>query len=134
MSSGLLFGIVAAAVIIISVPLCILDVKKKIKNIDVQEFKERQSINNDVIAVTTHAEVIDMMCCVKTVGRQNYKQPKAVKHFVIKFRDENNHFFDISVSEEMYHGFEIGLVGELNLIDGKINSFIPDDLCNKFEE
>jgi hypothetical protein len=46
-----------------------------------------------------------------------------VKEFYVKFRDESGKIYDLRVCEEDYCCFEIGMVGELTLVDGKLYSF-----------
>ena len=75
----------------------------------------------------THAEVLDMACDTVSVGYQAYKQPKAEKHFYVKFRDDDGQIYDIRVSEEYYFALEQGQTGTLTLLDGKIDSFILDE-------
>ena len=50
-----------------------------------------------------------------------------VKYFVIKFKNDDGEVFDIHVPQEYYDGFDVGLSGVLSLVDGKLNSFLPDD-------
>ena len=73
--------------------------------------------------VSIHAEVIDMACEVVSVGYQSYRQPRAERRFFIKFKAESGEIFDLRVSESVYEGFEVGLVGKLTLIDGQLDSF-----------
>ena len=80
-----------------------------------------------------HCEVADMICGVSMVGHQGYKQPKAEKQFIIKFKNDSGDIFDVAVSEEMYDGFDKGLVGTLTLIDGNVSSFEPDIETEIFE-
>ena len=77
--------------------------------------------------ITVHAEVVDMSCGVNTVGYQAYKQPKAVKHFIITFKCDDGEIRHVNLSEEMYDGFDIGLVGVLTLVDGQLSSFEPNE-------
>ena len=64
-----------------------------------------------------------MACEVVSVGYQSYRQPRAEQRFFIKFKAESGEIFDLRVSESVYEGFEVGLVGKLTLIDGQLDSF-----------
>ena len=75
----------------------------------------------------TRAEVVDMACDTVSVGYQAYKQPKAEKHFYVKFRDDDGQIYDIRVSEEYYFALEKGQIGTLTLLDGKLDSFVLDE-------
>lgn len=126
----LLVGIAAVLILVTTFILQIIDYKKnKEKYPSPQKLREMEDekFNNEGDIVTTHAEVIDMICGVNSIGYQAYKQPKAVKHFIIKFKCDDGEVLNIPVYEEIYDAFDIGLSGTLRLIDGKLNSFEPDD-------
>ena len=75
-----------------------------------------------------HATVSDMICYAKTIALQNHKQSKAVKCFVISFKNGNGECFSFTVPEETYDSFEIGLSGILTIIDGEFYGFSPDGI------
>ena len=85
---------------------------------------EEEQLNSDPEVVTMHVQVVDMICGVDSVG---IKQPKVVKYFVVKFKNDDGEVFDIHIPQEYYDGFDVGLSGVLYLVDGKLNSFLPDD-------
>ena len=96
-------------------------------NIPVCCHKAEEEMLNDMGTVTSlHAEVVDMACGVTSIGYQNFKQPRAEKYFIITFKDDNGESLQISVDEELYGGFEIGMKGNLTLIDGQLSSFELD--------
>ena len=125
----LLLGGIAIFVIII---VGILDYRKnKDKYLTKEQYRELEEarLNDEGEITTAHAEVIDLECGVTTIGYQAYKQPKAVKYFIIHFKYDNGDIIKIPVNEEMYEGFDIGLAGTLTLIDGKLKSFELDESC-----
>jgi len=123
MENGLVIGI-GAAFIAILILISILDsIKNRGKTKTVKELEEERLAAEPEI-ITLHAEVIDMICGVNTVG---HKTPKALKYFVIKFKADDGNILNIPVPEESYDGFDVGLAGELTLINGEIGSFVPDD-------
>ena len=71
-----------------------------------------------------HAKVVDVSCFITHIGT---KLPKVVKNFVVVFEDDNEQIHKIPVEEDIYDSFEIGQIGELTLIDGKINSYVLDE-------
>ena len=127
----LLWGGIAIFVIItFGIIVGILDYRKnKDKYLTKEQYRELEEarLNDEGEITTAHAEVIDLECGVTTIGYQAYKQPKAVKYFIIHFKYDNGDIIKIPVNEEMYHGFDIGLAGTLTLIDGQLNSFELDE-------
>ena len=121
----LIGGIVIFAVVVLGVLLIRWDLRRQKKRKE-ESPEELSSRRTEGEVKTVHAVVADMVCGVKTVGHQAYKQPKAEKHFVIRFRDDDGNTYETSVSEEIYLGFEVGLAGELTLIDGVLFGFLPD--------
>ncbi len=91
---------------------------KKENDLDIDEY-----INSEGEIITTHAEVIDIACGTKMVGSKN---PKAVQWFVITFKKDNGEIIEVPVDNEMYEGFDIGMKGELKLVNGQLNSFQLD--------
>ncbi|MBQ8583643.1 MAG: hypothetical protein IJ488_03425 [Clostridia bacterium] len=89
--------------------------------------EEDERLNAEGEIFETHAEVVDMACDTVSVGYQSYKQPRAEKHFFVKFRDDDGQIYDIQVSEEYYFAFEAGQRGTLTLLDGQIDSFVLDE-------
>lgn len=125
----LLLGGIAIFVIII---IGILDYRKnKDKYLTKEQYRELEEarLNDEGEITNAHVEVVDLECGVTTIGYQAYKQPKAVKYFIIHFKYDNGDIIKIPVNEEMYEGFDIGLTGTLTLIDGKLKSFELDESC-----
>ena len=130
MSPAMIIILVTIAFIALSVPLIIWDAKKTKRSMPTKEQiweQEEQRLNAEGEVFTTHAEVIDTVCGVKTVGYQGYKQPKALKQFMISFKVQNGEVLNVFVAEELYEGFDIGMMGTLTLIDGQLDSFKLDE-------
>ncbi len=125
----LICGIIIGVILAVFIPIIIWDLKKNTKFLTKEQKRalEDEQLNAEGEIITTHAEVVDMACGVNTIGYQAYKQPKAVKYFVIKFKNDNGDFLNVFVSEEMYQEFDIGFSGMLTLIDGNLDSFVPDN-------
>lgn len=92
---------------------------KKETDLEIDEY-----LNSEGEIITTHAEVIDIACGTKMVGSKN---PKAVQWFVITFKKDNGEIIEVPVDNEMYEGFDIGMKGELKLVNGQLNSFQLDN-------
>ena len=125
-------GIAIFIIIVFGVVMAIIDYKKnKHKYLTKEQYLELEEsrLNDEGEITETHAKVVDLECGVTTVGYQAYKQPKAVKYFIIHFKYDNGDIVKIPVNEEMYDGFDVGLSGTLILIDGKLNSFELDESC-----
>ena len=127
----LIGGIILAVIFAIFIPLIVRDVKKNKDKyvIDKEKMRaeEERRLNEEADVTSFHAEVIDMACGVHMKGTQAYRQPKTIKEFCIKFRDDGGEVYDIFVSESIYDGFEKGQRGTLTLIDGHIDSFVIDE-------
>ena len=121
-------GAILAALIVWIIILIVKDYKKgKAENRREKIREAEEEMLNDMGTVTSlHAEVVDMACGVTSIGYQNFKQPRAEKYFIITFKDDNGESLQISVDEELYGGFEIGMKGNLTLIDGQLSSFELD--------
>ena len=121
--------ILIAILAVIVTPLFIIAIRKELKK---ASDREKNEVNEDAIfdvepdITVTRAEVIDLSCGVKSVGYQGYKLPRATKIFVISFKTERGDVLDLEVEEEYYDAFEIGQVGRLELINGRIASFEVD--------
>lgn len=120
---GLIIAIISAFTAI-----AVWDSKKGNNTYVITRESEEENFNDEGDVVSVRAEVVDMICGVSTIGYQAYKQPKAEKQFIIKFKSDGTDTFDVAVSEEMYEGFEVGLIGTLTLIDGQISSFELDNI------
>ena len=122
-------GAIVAALIVWIIILIVKDYKKgKAENRREKIRETEEEMLNDMGTVTSlHAEVVDMSCGVTSIGYQNFKQPRAEKYFIIAFKDDKGESLQISVDEELYGGFEIGMKGNLTLIDGQLSSFEPDE-------
>ena len=136
MTPELIGSLVIAAIMVVIIVIIIFRGKADIDGTRVIEAKndendlslsEDESAEADVQSVTMHARVIDMACSVKSVGTQCYKLPKAVKTFAIQFQNDAGEILDLTVTEEMYDGFDKGLAGSLTIVDGKLDSFVPDE-------
>lgn len=128
----ILGGVLILIVLAVAIPLTIADYKKNkdkygMSRERIREIEDEQ-LKREPKTQILHATVIDMACGVKTVGYQNYRQPKAQKNFVIIFQGDHGERIELPVSEEFYEGFDIGLAGVLTLVDGQLNSFEPDDM------
>lgn len=85
---------------------------------------EEKRLNDEGDIVEMHAEVVDMVCGVNTIG---HKEPKALKRFSVTFKLDDGELMSLSVPEVFYTGFDIGLKGTLTLIDGQLSSFELDE-------
>lgn len=122
-------GAIVAALIVWIIILIVKDYKKgKAENRRKKIREAEEETLNEMGTVTSlHAKVVDMTCGVTSIGYQNFKMPKAEKYFIITFKDDNEESLQILVDEELYGGFEIGMKGNLTLIDGQLSSFEPDE-------
>ena len=115
-------AVLIAATLAICIPLAIRDSKRRAAP---PTLEEKLACKPEIL--TFHAEVIDIACGVYTDGGQSYTQPRAVREFCIKFREDDGSIRNVLIPEELYDAFEIGQRGSLTLIDGNINSFVPDE-------
>ena len=136
MTPELIGSLVIAAIMVVIIVIIIFRGKADIngtrsvdtaKSEDNVPLSEDENVEVETQSVTMHAEVIDMACSVKSVGTQCYKLPKAVKTFAIQFQNDAGEILDLTVPEEMYDGFDKGLTGSLTIVDGKLDSFVPDE-------
>lgn len=126
----LIGGIIIGVIIIATAILTVLDYRKnKHKYVTREQARalEDARLEDDGEIFEAHAEVINMACGVETVGYQGYKQPRAVKQFIITFRADGGSVLHVSVPEEFYEGFDVGMSGTLTLVDGEIKNFLPDE-------
>lgn len=98
--------------------------KKKMTKEEQDAYYEEYFANEGEITLT-YAEVVNLTCGTKVVGS---KSPKCVESYVITFRDQNGKIFHIDVDREMYDAIDIGMRGLLRLVDGRLNSFEPDNI------
>ena len=120
-------GIIIASMFIflVCLGLIIYAVERKKSGMTLREeirAYEDEILNKEPLRLTVRAEVIDMTCGVNSVG---HNQPKAIKHFIITFKDDDDKILKINVPEEYYEAFEIGLYGTLTLVDNEFYSFEP---------
>lgn len=116
--------VICVLVVVSIVLLCVAFRKREQKDTAFRgESQKGKQIDAEPEIVTFHAEVIDMTCGTYTIGT---KIPKMVKYFTVRFKKDDGELFDLNVPEEYYDGFEAGLSGNLCLVDGKLNSFVPD--------
>ena len=101
----------------------IIYVKKTMPSKEEQDAEIDAYFENGGEIVESRAEVIDMSCGTDMVGG---KTAKSVRWFKIKFEKYDGEIIDIFVDEEMYEGIEVGMRGNLRLVDGHLNSFELD--------
>lgn len=117
----LLGGFLLSIVFVIAIGVWIAKSTKKQR----QETKKQtpKEINLDdppTEPMVRTVKVIDQSCCAKVVGS---KRPKAVEEFIITFEETDGNIFDLTVPHECYDGFEIGQVGKLSTVNGKLYGF-----------
>lgn len=115
-----IIGGVALLAIIIGT---VIYVKKITPSKEEQDAEIDKYFENNGEIVESRAEVIDMSCGTDMVGG---KTAKSVRWFKIKFEKYDGEIIDIFVDEEMYEGIEVGMRGNLRLVDGHLNSFELD--------
>lgn len=108
---------------IVAIPFIDLIKNKDKYRAEVYENEEKR-LNDEGDIVEMHAEVVDMVCGVNTIG---HKEPKALKRFSVTFKLDDGEVMSLSVPEVFYTGFDIGLKGTLTLIDGQLSSFELDE-------
>ena len=101
----------------------IIYLKKTMPSKEEQDAEIDAYFENNGDIVESRAEVIDMSCGTDMVGG---KTAKSVRWFKIKFEKYDGEIIDIFVDEEMYEGIEVGMRGNLRLVDGYLNSFELD--------
>ena len=120
----LIIGIGIVFIAVLFVISAVIDAKKN-KSMREQIFQqEEKRLNAEGQIFTAHAEVVDMICGVNSVG---HKQPQTVKYFVIKLKTDDGELLNVPVNEEYYAAFEVGLSGTLTLIDGRLDTFVLDN-------
>ena len=112
-------GVALLAIIIVTV----IYVKKITPSKEEQDAEIDEYFENNGEIVESRAEVIDMSCGTDMVGGKN---AKSVRWFKVKFEKYDGEIIDIFVDEEMYEGIEVGMRGNLRLVDGQLNSFELD--------
>lgn len=101
----------------------VIYVKKITPSKEEQDAEIDKYFENNGEIVESRAEVIDMSCGTDMVGG---KTAKSVRWFKIKFEKYDGEIIEVPVDEEMYEGIEVGMRGNLRLVDGHINSFELD--------
>ena len=101
----------------------IIYLKKITPSKEEQDAEIDKYFENNGEIVESRAEVIDMSCGTDMVGG---KTAKSVRWFKIKFEKYDGEIIDVFVDEEMYEGIEVGMRGNLRLVDGHLNSFELD--------
>ena len=114
-----------AAVLVICIAVIIKEVKKTKMTKEEQEAYYEEYFANEGDITLTYAEVVDMACGTKVVGSRS---PKCVESYVVTFRTEKGEILQIDVDHEMYDAIDIGMAGMLRLVDGRLNSFEPDNI------
>ena len=95
-----------------------------------QKSKKEQEENNfsynedrEFETIEINVKVVDQSCITRMVG---VKYPKSIEEYFISFEKDNGEVLKLLVPKECYDGFEIGQVGVLTLVDGKLYSFKLD--------
>jgi hypothetical protein len=101
----------------------VIYVKKITPSKEEQDAEIDKYFENNGEIVESRAEVIDMSCGTDMVGG---KTAKSVRWFKIKFEKYDGEIIEVPVDEEMYEGIEVGMRGNLRLVDGHLNSFELD--------
>ena len=101
----------------------VIYVKKNKKTKEENEAIIEEYFQNNGEIVECRAEVIDMSCGAGMVGG---KVARSVKWFSVKFEKYDGEIIDLFVDEEMYEAIEVGMRGNLRLVDGRLNSFEVD--------
>ena len=101
----------------------IIYVKKTMPSKEEQDAEIDAYFENNGEIVESRAEVIDMSCGTDMVGG---KTAISVRWFKIKFEKYDGEIIEVPVDEEMYEGLEVGMRGNLRLVDGHLNSFELD--------
>jgi hypothetical protein len=101
----------------------IIYLKKITPSKEEQDAEIDKYFENNGEIVESRAEVIDMSCGTDMVGG---KTAKSVRWFKIKFEKYDGEIIEVPVDEEMYEGIEVGMRGNLRLVDGHLNSFELD--------
>ena len=101
----------------------IIYIKKTMPSKEEQDAEIDAYFENNGEIVESRAEVIDMSCGTDMVGG---KTAKSVRWFKIKFEKYDGEIIEVPVDEEMYEGIEVGMRGNLRLVDGYLNSFELD--------
>ena len=81
---------------------------------------EEQLEDADYEKVELKARVVDLSCSAELVG---IKKPKAENYYWAVFEGDDGKSYKLSVTEEMYDGFEEGQEGVLTLVDGELYGF-----------
>ena len=115
-----IFGLLGAVVIAIFIGFLLAFAITNGNEKSNSEETDEESVENEGEMVETRAEVIDMFCGTKMIG---VKSPKTVEKYVVVFRDDLGKIFEIAVDKEMYDGFEVGMHGNLRIVDGGLYSF-----------
>ena len=101
----------------------IIYLKKITPSKEEQDAEIDKYFENNGEIVESRAEVIDMSCGTDMVGG---KTAKSVRWFKIKFEKYDGEIIEVPVDEEMYEGIEVGMRGNLRLVDDHLNSFELD--------
>ncbi|MBR5144220.1 MAG: DUF2500 family protein [Clostridia bacterium] len=118
-------AIVFVAMIVFIVFITIYDLKKNKSKYDKEKEKYIESkFSEEAEVISTHAEIVDMVCGTGMVG--SYRLPKSEKTFLIVFKKDDGEILEISVSEEYYLELSVGQTGMLTLVEGTLDSFELD--------
>ena len=116
------FCICICAVIIFA-----LYIRKIIKPYKQREREKAESISSPPEIKTAfetvkfQAEIVNLFCRVDMVG---IKTPKTVTIYTVEFKTDEKEIIKLEIPQEMYDGLEIGQIGEVTLVEGKLYSFI----------
>ena len=118
-------AIVFVAMIVFIVFITIYDLRKNKSKYDKEKEKYIESkFSEEAEVISTHAEIVDMVCGTGMVG--SYRLPKSEKTFLIVFKKDDGEILEISVSEEYYLELSVGQTGMLTLVEGTLDSFELD--------
>ena len=116
--------IIYFCIIICAIIFFVLYIRKVIKPYRQKENIESDSspleIKTEFETVKFQAEIVNLTCRVEMVG---IKSPKAVTIYIVEFKKDDE-LIKIDIPKEMYDGLEIGLIGEVTLVEGELYSFV----------
>ena len=122
MGMFLYLGILICGIVILAVYIGkITKPYRQDENANIDSAPAPGEIKTEFETVTIQAEVIDMSCRVDMVGT---KTPKTVTVFSVVLKTDDDAMIPLRIPEEMYEGLEIGLKGEVTIVEGELYSFV----------
>ncbi len=119
---GICFATFTVLGFLIASSIAIYKSKKTQVVVDDKDIRMKTDINYQFEETEHLATVIDMSCSTRVVG---IKDVKSIEEFFITFETESGEILKLQVFKGMYDGFEIGLKGKLQLVEGELFSFEP---------